>query len=558
MGNKYLVWIALVIIISTCVYAEWTMAGPEGHYIKFLDINDNVIYDKHTYRCIVHCSDKALTLQGIRCENSLNTHFATLYPDKEIPKGGTDEVNLYVDMFKYTSQMICIINWLPDYYNRGIYVEDRVIVIDETSESWIPPDSMLGITVEGSGTVIINPEKETYKSTETVELKAVPADGWEFIEWSGDASGCENPILIEMNTSKSIIAIFRKKGLNFVNIYGGGTYDYWPDEFFVGDEVNIWFEPLLGYKIDEVVEHTLEGTTLIGSYDATDNVWYVGRYEVPDDPGLRHIDAYFSMVGYENDIGSIKVGIGYVTLDNGDPDKYIVNGVEIGYFQGDYLLIGGEVWGKWNKNKKTIEWYYDYENGDKVLEDAKGPFAYIRDGKLYIGDEQITGEATSIVIDGKTYTYAYYYNNRYIYVNDYSYKYGDDSGVVYEVGKDTMPEEPSDDDTETSFWLKLFNKAFVPDENKISNLSIELQVAIRDKFPFGIFSEIGFGQLSDERCDVGGISFKNFGIDEEVDYYNSEPVEKIKELTRTLSKFIIWGLFTIAVYKIFLPVITID
>ena len=84
---------------------------------------------------------------------------------------------------------------------------------DENGCSLSQKDFELTVTTEGEGTVteelIVSPSM--YKGTSQVKLTAVPAEGWEFKEWTGDATGSENPITIEIDGAKSITAVFTKK-----------------------------------------------------------------------------------------------------------------------------------------------------------------------------------------------------------------------------------------------------------------------------------------------------------------------------------------------------------
>ena len=70
----------------------------------------------------------------------------------------------------------------------------------------------LNIEIQGQGNVdekIIKQGIATdYNSGTIVELTAIPKDGWEFKEWSGDLSGTENPINITIDKAKTVKAIF--------------------------------------------------------------------------------------------------------------------------------------------------------------------------------------------------------------------------------------------------------------------------------------------------------------------------------------------------------------
>lgn len=52
------------------------------------------------------------------------------------------------------------------------------------------------INVEGSGSVNLDHSQATYTYGTTVQLTAVPGEGWSFSGWSGDLTGTENPATI--------------------------------------------------------------------------------------------------------------------------------------------------------------------------------------------------------------------------------------------------------------------------------------------------------------------------------------------------------------------------
>ena len=81
-------------------------------------------------------------------------------------------------------------------------------------QSTVPPDLYtltVNVIPSGSGSVTVNPLKGSYALNEQVTLTAVPGSGNSFSNWSGDASGSTNPIVITMTSNKTILFI----GLNF-------------------------------------------------------------------------------------------------------------------------------------------------------------------------------------------------------------------------------------------------------------------------------------------------------------------------------------------------------
>lgn len=59
-----------------------------------------------------------------------------------------------------------------------------------------------------NGSVSKNPNQSTYNSGDNVVLTASPNASYEFTNWSGDASGTNNPVTITMNANKNVTANF--------------------------------------------------------------------------------------------------------------------------------------------------------------------------------------------------------------------------------------------------------------------------------------------------------------------------------------------------------------
>lgn len=109
-------------------------------------------------------------------------------------------------------------------------------------------------TPNGSGAV--TPSAGTYSAESVIELTAVPADGWEFVEWTGDYVGTDNPITITFDDSKSITANFslvqdffisqspsynypnNTVGQIIINYYFPGVY---PHTDFIADNIDLYY-----------------------------------------------------------------------------------------------------------------------------------------------------------------------------------------------------------------------------------------------------------------------------------------------------------------------------
>jgi hypothetical protein len=67
----------------------------------------------------------------------------------------------------------------------------------------------LSVTTLGLGTVITEPLKDRYETTDTVTLKAQPGEGHTFDGWGGALSGTDNPAVLTMASDRVVEARFR-------------------------------------------------------------------------------------------------------------------------------------------------------------------------------------------------------------------------------------------------------------------------------------------------------------------------------------------------------------
>jgi uncharacterized protein (TIGR02145 family) len=82
----------------------------------------------------------------------------------------------------------------------------------------------VGVTVQGSGTITVDPQQEVYAHFSTITLTPNPAEGWEFIEWSGGAEGNTVPLEVTVNNALNIIGVFGRKDYPLtVNVIGEGS-----------------------------------------------------------------------------------------------------------------------------------------------------------------------------------------------------------------------------------------------------------------------------------------------------------------------------------------------
>jgi uncharacterized repeat protein (TIGR02543 family) len=69
----------------------------------------------------------------------------------------------------------------------------------------------LTITAGEGGTTSPVPGSKDYSVNASIQIQAVPNDGFDFVGWTGDAAGTANPLTVVLSTDKSIGADFRLK-----------------------------------------------------------------------------------------------------------------------------------------------------------------------------------------------------------------------------------------------------------------------------------------------------------------------------------------------------------
>ena len=102
--------------------------------------------------------------------------------------------------------------WKGSYAGSNNPIEVEVNQDKEYTAVFIRKQLDLIIEIEGEGTVsqeiVTSPTKYEYQTI--VKLTAVPDNEWIFTGWEGDLSGNTNPKTIEINSAKTVKAIFKK------------------------------------------------------------------------------------------------------------------------------------------------------------------------------------------------------------------------------------------------------------------------------------------------------------------------------------------------------------
>lgn len=82
------------------------------------------------------------------------------------------------------------------------------IATNHTIEAFTTINSHTLTTTANNGNITRNPNASSYTYGTDVELTALPNIGYHFVNWSGDATGTNNPVTINMNADKNVTANF--------------------------------------------------------------------------------------------------------------------------------------------------------------------------------------------------------------------------------------------------------------------------------------------------------------------------------------------------------------
>jgi len=121
------------------------------------------------------------------------------------------------------------------------------------------PTYTLTVNIEGEGSVSRSPDQEVYEEGTEVTLTASAADGWEFEEWTGDATGTNEQITITMDSDMTVTANFEEEEVVVetytltVNIEGEGSVSRSPDlaEYEEGTTVTLTASADDGWEFEE-------------------------------------------------------------------------------------------------------------------------------------------------------------------------------------------------------------------------------------------------------------------------------------------------------------------
>ena len=138
-------------------------------------------------------------------------------------------------------------------FDVGVTNETTYIPITVTNGTVLLREFTLDVTIDGSGSVIKNPDLASYPYGIMVQLTAVADPGWVFSHWGGDLSGSTNPTSILMTGNKSVTAFFTQNQYTLtVTINGTGSVTKNPDQptYSYGTVVTLTALPGSGWMFD--------------------------------------------------------------------------------------------------------------------------------------------------------------------------------------------------------------------------------------------------------------------------------------------------------------------
>ena len=240
-----------------------------------------------------------VTING---NTSVTAHFAPIvYYTLTVNKVGNGTVTLEPEMAQYPTGTVVTLTATPDAQQRFVGWSGGAsgtvnplqvtitsnMVITATFEPDVYP---LNVTISGQGAVAKLPDQPAgYFIGQQVALTAIPASGWQFVEWSGDAFGTSPTTTVTITAQNNVTATFAPLGAVTLttSTTGNGTgvieIDPDQDDYAWGTQVTLTAMPgpdsvFAGWSGDV----TSSANPLQLTMDANKNI--VARFVVPAGP----------------------------------------------------------------------------------------------------------------------------------------------------------------------------------------------------------------------------------------------------------------------------------
>jgi subtilase family serine protease len=152
------------------------------------------------------------------------------------------------------------INWTVVNSTYSLYAEiqnssqPEYDVLDNSIRSEFCTVEMYAVKVGtiGQGIIKKNPDQHKYEVGAEVEIKAVPAQGWYFKNWTGALTGNVNPMILNVDSGKELTAVFEQIPVSefavVIDIQGDGTVTRTPEKntYALNEEIALEATPAEG------------------------------------------------------------------------------------------------------------------------------------------------------------------------------------------------------------------------------------------------------------------------------------------------------------------------
>ncbi len=240
-------------------------------------------------------------------------------------------------------------------------------------EAVFVPIYYLTTQVSGSGTITKDPNKNTYNVGDQVRLTATPNSGWGFDHWEGDLTGTANPATVNMDSHKSVTAVFVKIpfAVNFT-ITGNGSVEKNPNKgtYYYNEVVKLTAKPSTGWVFKKW-QGDITGTT--NPYNLTIN-------------GNKNIEAVFVPIYYlttqVSGSGTITKDPNKNTYNVGDQVRLIAtpnSGWGFDHWEGDLTGTANPATVNMDGDKSVTAVYVDVQTGYKT----ENVIIVVQDGARY-------------------------------------------------------------------------------------------------------------------------------------------------------------------------------
>ena len=224
MTNKYTITQLTLIDQPNDIAKIGIIAYPNGNNTYFINytgsdtnvkldkaIDDNVtVYSSDVLSNVVDFSTNFRTATGTYTDLP---YFYDLSKNMHV-----EPLDGYTGQQLYSTATQCSKSITYDIFGNYYLVGNNIVLqkIGTIKFEYVIDTTTLTVNKSGEGTIYVNdteittPYSGTFSANDPVQLQAVPSNGYVFQNWQGASTSTNNKISINMNTDKTITAIFKK------------------------------------------------------------------------------------------------------------------------------------------------------------------------------------------------------------------------------------------------------------------------------------------------------------------------------------------------------------